>query len=218
VDPGVLFAEVDFDLCLKSVSHIRQSEILAAKFYKDRCQRLAGTLLTNHALRECGYVSKCPKIFRTELGRPFIESGLCDFNVTHTSGLAAVAVGPGRVGLDAERIVPLPDLLELAEKNFASDEYELLNQLRSEHRLEFFYHLWTAKESLLKAIGSGFSISANAFSVVTDGNIRASLKFQGKNWFLHALPDANGCKMALCTDVPVMIKIENLIPSLLLQA
>ncbi len=213
-NPAALFAELDFAACLKLLSETRRQEIMKAKFYKDRCLRLAGDLLIRLALQEDGDVSDYHYIIRTEAGRPYIASSSLDFNVTHTDGLVAVAIGQCKLGIDAEKIEPAADLMDLAGKYFTASEYSWLSKLDSQKQVECFYAIWTAKESVIKAVGSGFSIAPDTFSVVTDREDRlaSTVSLAGQTWRLLPLPDTAGCKIALCADTPFEFTIREVNP------
>ena len=103
VNPDLLFNDLDFTACMQLLSEVRQQEIMNSKLYKDRCQHLAGMLLTRYALQECGMKAEFPYITRSEFGRPLIKNLPYDFNVTHTENLVACAIGKCKLGLDAEK-------------------------------------------------------------------------------------------------------------------
>lgn len=81
-----------------------------------------------------------PDIRRTPRGKPYLADGRVKFSLTHTDGLAAVAVGASETGIDAERRKP--------RKLNA-----LLSRLTPAERNEDFYELWTAKEAYVKYCG-----------------------------------------------------------------
>lgn len=91
---------------------------------------------------------------RPELAAEFAATGL-SFNVAHTPGMAAIAVGRvPRIGLDVEafdRRVPLP----VARRHFSPREAAALDALPPEARPRRFLRLWTLKEAWLKAMGEG---------------------------------------------------------------
>jgi 4'-phosphopantetheinyl transferase len=64
-----------------------------------------------------------------------------------------MAVGP--VGVDLEGPRQLRHSLEVAARTFARSELELLARLSSGARPRRFLEIWTAKEAVLKASGSG---------------------------------------------------------------
>ena len=80
-----------------------------------------------------------------EGGKP--QSARIHFNVSHTEGAVALALSPHPVGVDIERIRPVPDDLK---RYIATDEEYA--SIRSD---EDFYRVWTSKESLVKAGGWG---------------------------------------------------------------
>jgi 4'-phosphopantetheinyl transferase len=80
------------------------------------------------------------------------------FNVSHSDGLALVAVtSVCAVGIDVERIRSMDDAEELAVRFFSPREVAELKALpRDRHALAFF-NLWTRKEACLKATGEGIT-------------------------------------------------------------
>lgn len=218
VDPASLFRDGDFDSLIEYVPLPQRREILSAKFDSQRFERLAGYLLTCYALSESSSSSGFPVYKRDKFGRPAISSLQGDFNITHTDGLAAVASGPVKLGLDAEKVKPLDSLLDLAKRNFASEEFNFLCAAPDDDLTPLFYTLWTAKESLLKAVGSGFSIAPDSFSLVDASGLLDSLEFRGTRWRLYRLPDRNGCKLALCTKGDMIHEFIELRPDELKSA
>jgi 4'-phosphopantetheinyl transferase len=97
-----------------------------------------------------------------EQGRPAIAPGLpaaaraLDFNLAHTEGLVAMAVGWTRVGVDAERVDPRVNLA-VARRYFSAEESAALDALPPERRARRFQRLWTLKEAYLKALGTGIA-------------------------------------------------------------
>jgi 4'-phosphopantetheinyl transferase len=91
---------------------------------------------------------------RPELAPAFASTGL-NFNVAHTPGMAAIAVGRvPRIGVDVEALdkrVPLP----VARRHFSPREAAALDALPPEARPRRFLRLWTLKEAWLKAMGEG---------------------------------------------------------------
>lgn len=93
------------------------------------------------------------------------SSGL-RFNVSHSSGLAVIAVSSGRaVGVDIERIDRKIDCLEIARRFFSKRECQALLAISASERQRAFFACWTRKESFLKATGEGISYCLAEFSV-----------------------------------------------------
>lgn len=98
-----------------------------------------------------------------------------EFNLSHSSGLLVLAVTQGRqVGVDVERVRPLPDLDQIASYSFSNHEQNVLARLTPEEKLNGFFRCWTRKEAYLKARGTGLLIPLDSFdmSLAPDNPIR----------------------------------------------
>jgi 4'-phosphopantetheinyl transferase len=95
-----------------------------------------------------------------ERGKPFLAdrriSNDLQFNLSHSGGLALVAVASARqVGVDIEQIRPMPDLDGVANRVCSPAERAALSGLAASHRESAFFAMWTRKEALAKASGEG---------------------------------------------------------------
>ncbi len=107
-------------------------------------------------------------------GKPFlINEASIFFNISNSHGLCVFAFSPdAEVGIDVEKIRDLPDIDQLIEKNFTSQE-QVYIQKEPEFRLSRFFQFWTFKESYLKAIGEGMRLTPeNLEFSLEDGVIR----------------------------------------------
>lgn len=92
--------------------------------------------------------------------------GRLHFNLTHSADRALVAVCPqSAVGVDIERVRPLPDALGIARRFFTAAEVEALERFPPAERHAAFFNLWTRKEALAKATGDGIADSLARFEV-----------------------------------------------------
>lgn len=90
---------------------------------------------------------------------------LC-FNVSHTDGLALFALAWEReLGVDVERVRPMPALDQIAARFFAPAERAALAALPPDDQLAGFFACWTRKEAYLKAHGAGLSLALDRFTV-----------------------------------------------------
>jgi 4'-phosphopantetheinyl transferase len=91
----------------------------------------------------------------TETGKPELEArcGL-EFSVSHSRHLLLIGVAMGPIGVDVECVRPMPDLDAVAAQAFTEREMDGLGR--------DFFRLWTAKESVLKGLGRGFSTDPRA--------------------------------------------------------
>ena len=102
------------------------------------------------------------------------------FNISHSGGHGLLAVAPeGRIGVDVEERALQRDLGALASAVFTPDEQAELAEAGGFRRTRLFYRLWTIKEALIKALGTGFQLDPAGFEVppamrrgVTAGDFR----------------------------------------------
>ncbi|MDE0060855.1 MAG: 4'-phosphopantetheinyl transferase superfamily protein [Defluviicoccus sp.] len=88
------------------------------------------------------------------------------FNVSHSGrhGLIAFA-GRGSLGVDVEERVAQRDLLGIGRLVYGAAERRLLGDAWGRERVHLFYRLWSMKEALIKALGTGFSLSPAGFEI-----------------------------------------------------
>ena len=80
-----------------------------------------------------------------EFGKPISDN--CFFNISHSNGAVIFAKDEVPVGVDIERLRPVED--NLVDYISSKEEKEYIqNEIR-------FFEIWTSKESLTKAIGTG---------------------------------------------------------------
>jgi len=94
-------------------------------------------------------------------GKPALADNLqkrLSFNVSHAGGLAVFAVANGfEVGVDIEEIHAISDLVATASIFLSPDELAEFKAMPTAWKLDHFFTLWTCKEAILKALGSGFT-------------------------------------------------------------
>jgi 4'-phosphopantetheinyl transferase len=104
-------------------------------------------------------------------GKPALRrdtSGL-GFNVSHSGRLIAVAVTRSRrVGVDIEAVRPILRAERLAARFFAPSEHGWLRTEDAGRRDRAYLHIWTSKEAVLKALGTGLSTALREVEVSPD--------------------------------------------------
>jgi 4'-phosphopantetheinyl transferase len=121
-----------------------------------------------------------------------------DFNITHSGGMAAVAVASGaEVGIDLEASARVAEVDGIAREHFAASEIAELGALPPELRGKRFHQIWTLKEAQLKAIGSGLPGmgEAHAFRVGPGGEVqdlgRDTAAPDGRRWWFRQFEAGN---------------------------
>ena len=69
------------------------------------------------------------------------------------------------VGVDVERLRPVPDMLEIAACCFSERERAFLAELDGAERVDAFFRAWTRKEAWLKATGYGLALGPERVEV-----------------------------------------------------
>lgn len=102
-------------------------------------------------------------------GKPRLRHGRGpEFNLSHSEGLALVAVAERPVGVDVEAIRPGRDLLALAERALPPEDATAVRAAEESGRAEVFYAAWARHEARLKCLGArapGVPIAVEAVEV-----------------------------------------------------
>lgn len=78
------------------------------------------------------------------------------FNLSHSADVSLYGfTGACPIGVDVESVRPVPQHERIAREYFSQAESERLMNLAEEARTEYFFDLWTRKEALVKAMGTG---------------------------------------------------------------
>jgi 4'-phosphopantetheinyl transferase len=105
--------------------------------------------------RYCGIAPACIRFLRKARGKPYLDpESSVRFNLSHSGGLALIAVARECVvGVDVERIRPMPDAVRIARRVLRPEEGDALEALPPDQRAEPFFVYWTRFEARLKAAG-----------------------------------------------------------------
>lgn len=145
-------------------------------------------------------------------GKPFALVGSVPvsiaFNVSHSGrhGLIALA-SEGRIGVDVEEISARQDIDGDIRLLFSPGERARLNCADGQRKLELFWRLWTMKEALVKASGTGLSRDTVSFTIppaMDLGATRTVFRFPDTpsiHWQLERL-DSTRFAAALAHEVP----------------
>ena len=88
------------------------------------------------------------------------------FNLSHSAphGLIALA-SRGRIGVDVETRHTGRDFDGIAESVYGRHERRALAATSGDDKIRLFFRLWSMKEALIKALGTGFSLAPDRFEV-----------------------------------------------------
>jgi 4'-phosphopantetheinyl transferase len=102
-----------------------------------------------------------PALAQGENGKPrlAVEPGRLAFNLSHSGGLALVALAPGGVdiGVDVERIKERRDLARLAARWLPTADALAVAAVPPAEQAAVFYPAWTRHEARVKCTGVGLA-------------------------------------------------------------
>ncbi len=133
-----------------------------------------------------------------KMGKPFLAKKMqhphpqIAFNLTHSHDLALYSIiQAASIGVDLEYRKRSLSFDDLAQRFFSPAEFQEIQQAQGTQKASAFYHIWTKKEALLKALGLGLHGPLQQFTVIGKPNqeeIFSSLPFDPihQTWFLYS--------------------------------
>ena len=102
-----------------------------------------------------------------------MAAGSVHFNISHTRGMVAVAVAGRPVGVDVERVRPLPDMRQLVTTLMAPEALAAFDEERAPcEKIRLFFRYWTLGEAFIKATGQGLDQGLDSFAFTPRGEPR----------------------------------------------
>jgi 4'-phosphopantetheinyl transferase len=143
----------------------------------------------------------------TPAGKPFLPGNMVAFNLSHSDGIAVCAVAvDGQIGVDVERIRPVPDADAIVKRYFAPTEAREYAALANTDRTTAFFSTWTRKEAFVKAIGDGLLCPLDSFEVeVAAASLEPRIATNScrGDWHLRSFEPAPGYTAAVAFDHPI---------------
>lgn len=185
-----------------------QQKVDAFKFPSDQQRSLMGDLMVRHFYSQKLDFNPVDIDFEyNEHQKPLLKnSGEEYFNISHSGDYVVVAFSDQPVGIDIE--VMKKDRRNIAERFFTPCEITDMNEAGSEeYQIKYFYQLWTLKESYMKAIGDGLTMSLSSFSFAKneEGFYLSKSKY-GAEWFFHSQEWNGNAYLSICSKYPLIQK------------
>src|SRR4029453_18853921 len=110
---------------------------------------------------------------RGRRGRPQLAAASIDFNVSHTRGMALMAIADTasdeiRIGVDVEHGERQVNADGLSRKFLSERERAAMAEMAPEQRRHTFLRLWTCKEAMSKATGDALAAPFRHLEVSID--------------------------------------------------
>ncbi|EKO3894520.1 MULTISPECIES: 4'-phosphopantetheinyl transferase family protein [Vibrio] len=214
----IFFTKCPFELekCLDSTEYQRFNRF---QFEKERSEYAFAHSFKRHILSQ-NYPEKDKmtwQFFTNKNGKPFVKEPL-SFNLSHSSGAVALAVLKGNnqlnIGIDIEVYKKREDIAGLTKSVLHRTERNHLTTTPNIN--QGFLKIWTAKESLLKAVGCGLDDRLNTINCAASLDDKPYIQhWRGKNYKIKTICLGWGA-LSVCwqSDIPIkdisFIKIDNM--------
>ncbi len=127
----------------------------------------------------------------TVQGQPYLPDAAFSFSLSHADGLSVLACAPeGRIGVDLAHAPDAALAAQLAPTFFTPTEQQALAQ-----RLFTPLQLWSRKEAVLKAVGSGLLLDPGQAEVSG-----ASSQVLGRGYWLRSAAFLDEYELSLATE------------------
>ena len=146
------------------------------------------------------------------LGKPALKTSgagrVLQFNLSNSEDGALIAFRwNDLLGIDLELIHSIPDGDDFARQFFCAQETALIHSLSGEAKSKAFFELWTCKEALLKAMGTGLTTPINEVEVSLENGCARVVSIAGDrtaadDWQLSLFRPAPGFQAALACAGP----------------
>ncbi|MCU0826591.1 MAG: 4'-phosphopantetheinyl transferase superfamily protein [Tabrizicola sp.] len=105
-------------------------------------------------------------------GKPFVDGHSLGFNLSHSAGLAVLALNAdGPVGVDVESLALVRNTADLCETCLTFAERNALKAAPDASRDSRFLAFWTAKEAAVKLTGTGWSVEPKTVELSLVGGL-----------------------------------------------
>ena len=166
----IYLAKIDLSLpeevyqrLLPMISQKNQERCRRFRLKADALRTLYGELMVRHVLiQHFSFANKDIEILQSAEGKPYVQGLPFHYNISHAGDYVVCAFSELPVGIDIEEISDID--LNLAKTVFSSYEYDALYRQDPSNRLDYFFSLWTLKESYIKWLGDGMSVPLKSFS------------------------------------------------------
>lgn len=186
------------------------------KNHEDRLRSIYSRVLMRKVICErIGIENSKLDIALDSYGRPFINHNL-DINSSHSGVWAVCAISNKKVAIDIEKIEDINhDVIDMCFHKLESND---IYNMPYERQIEYFYDLWTLKESYVKLDGRGLNIDLDSFYIKKEAStIHISQLDSSEEISFKQYEIDDNYKLSLCTysdqfsDEIEIVKISDLI-------
>lgn len=198
LDADELLNPKKYQKAMELVGEARQSKIEKLRKEENKRLSLAAGLLLRYAFLSVNQLKLYNTIEITENGKPFLPNNEYFFSLSHSGKFAICGFSDSAIGCDIEI---MREKLPRTAKIFSTDEAKIFATLDEKEKKQFFFYLWTCKESVTKWIGKGIAFPFHRFSVMTGRQVKKTIAIEEKILFLDSFQIENYV-VSLCSETP----------------
>ncbi|WHE06162.1 4'-phosphopantetheinyl transferase superfamily protein [Thermoanaerobacterium thermosaccharolyticum] len=188
--------EEEYSKLLEAVSEEKRCRVKKIRKYDDALRTLlAEAMLRVTLIKEFGLKNSDIVFYKNEFGKPFLKGKNIFFSISHSREWASIAVDCDNLGVDIEKIRDIN--LNVAKRFFSMEECN--DMMKKDDKIDYFFTLWTLKESYVKALGKGLYVPLKSFTVKLEKEIKLYGENKNEFYFKQFNIDA-GYKLAVCAQ------------------
>jgi 4'-phosphopantetheinyl transferase len=175
----------DLGSCLSADEQLRAEQLGAPP---ERRRYILSRIVLRHVLAGYqGIAAVQVPLAREPGGRPFLQgAGQLFFSLSHSGDTAVIAVADVNVGVDVERVRPVPRAAGIARRILHPDTVAALEALPERRYEAAFLDAWTQREAHVKAVGGGLFRTTDALPFdplqPADATVHSVLSRDGVDW------------------------------------
>ncbi|NBI29785.1 4'-phosphopantetheinyl transferase family protein [Chengkuizengella marina] len=200
---------------LKNLTKEKQNKLNKFRNKKDAYRSLLGEILIRTEIMNLTHIKNHEIVFeKNSYGKPKVmKIPQLHFNVSHSGDWVTCAIDRSIIGIDVELIASID--YGIADRFFSKQEVVDLLTKEEPQKLNYFFDLWTLKESYIKTDGRGLSIPLDSFSIrKTNEVIQLTTENPLKGVFFkqYEIDDLYKCSVcALNNQFPPIPRVQSLI-------
>ncbi|ADL68377.1 4'-phosphopantetheinyl transferase [Thermoanaerobacterium thermosaccharolyticum DSM 571] len=188
--------EEEYSKLLEAVSEEKRWRVKKIKKFDDALRTLlAEAMLRVTLVKEFGLKNSDIVFYKNEFGKPFLKGKNIFFSISHSGEWASIAVDCDNLGVDIEKVRDIN--LNVAKRFFSMEECN--DMMKKDDKIDYFFTLWTLKESYVKALGKGLYVPLKSFTVKLEKEIKLYGENKNKFYFKQFNIDV-GYKLAVCAQ------------------
>lgn len=163
----------------------RQNKIVKLRNEQAKKSSLGAGLLLQYAFGQLGKDSLLENIAYTEKGKPYLPNEELYFNLSHSGEKVFCVTSDKPIGCDIEKIRnTIPKYLG---KILTKTELEYFATISDNKKIQYFFKLWTLKESIGKYYGLGLAFPFAEVAVMDKNMVLDAMKYKNDTVYLHSV-------------------------------